>query len=163
MVRETRESEMREEIYNPPGDLTLPEGMEDRYRQNGYHLRWVRAELNGQDDSRNLAARQREGYSWVSKNELQEEWKDFFDTRKIRTNNQVVCVGDLVLAKIELRRAKARQKYFEDQSSAQVTRAKNTARDGNGEGKTNKHLDSIVPLTDESKTEVDLGKKSSDD
>lgn len=157
MPRTKRADLQRDVMYTPPGELTLPDGMEDHYRKRGYHLRWIRAEIDGQDDIRNITMRQREGYQLINKNELEDEFKDFFDTRKVRNNTNVVCIGDLVLGKIEIDRANARQEYYEKLSSDQVTRARTTARDGSGDGKLDLQLERAVPLEDQSSTTVNTG------
>lgn len=160
MTRQTRQSDQRDLYYTPANDLTLPEGMEKYYNNNGYHLRWIRAELQGQDDSRNISMKIREGYQFIQKSEVPEEWRDFFDTRKVRNNNQIICVGDLILGKIEIAKAEARQRHFENASTERVTQAKGMAYDGKGTGNSDGRMDRMVPVLDESRSVVKTGENS---
>lgn len=160
MTRTTRQDEQRNYVYKPASDLSVPDEMVAWFKNKGFHLRWIRATVLGQDDTQNLMSRSREGYSWVTKSELPEEFRDYFQTTQVKTNNQVICVGDLILGKIELFKAKARQEYFEKASEDQVTQAKNTAKKGDDSTKAyDPRMDRLVPLEDDSKTEIELGKR----
>ena len=67
--RETasREKQGRRKPWTPPSMLDAPPAPE------GYKHRWIRAEVRGFDDTRNISARLREGYELVR----QDEYPDF--------------------------------------------------------------------------------------
>ena len=52
----TREKETRRKPWTPPSLLDAPEPPE------GYAHRWIRAEVRGFDDRKNISARMREGW-----------------------------------------------------------------------------------------------------
>lgn len=158
-MRQTRQSEFR---YRPANELSLPEGMEEYFKQQGFHLRWIRYILEGREDSRNIALRRREGYEFISKADLKkenEEWADFFDSAQLsNSTSKLICVGDVLLGKIETDRATARQQYYEDQSSAQVTRSANIAKTGSeSSSSVDPRLENYAPVTNDSRSEVKLG------
>lgn len=147
--RTTRADEYRVEGYRPGSELDIPQEVIEMFANENMHLRWIRYSTAGQDDSRNISKRRREGYEFVQKQELPEKYRDMFDATKIRGNNQIVCIGDLVLAKIPVKNMKARQKYYEDQSRVAVKNAQNEAKENS-----DARMGRMVPIVDESTTEV---------
>ena len=63
----TREKETRRKPWAPPSMLDAPPA------PDGYKHRWIRAEVRGFDDQKNISARLREGYELVR----QDEFPDF--------------------------------------------------------------------------------------
>lgn len=154
MVRQERKNETRAmeyAAYKPPSSLDVPDDLVTKYKNDGYHLRWIRFLANSQEDVQNITKRVREGWEFVTKSELPEEYREWFQTTKIRQNNQVICVGDLILAKIKRELAQARQRYFEGKSEEQVKAARQEA------GKTSdRRMNTMVPVIDESESEVEI-------
>ena len=142
---QTRTLQKRKAVYKPPSDLGFPEEMLKFYHNKGFKLRWVRFSTAGEPDMRNLARYKREGWQWVTKSEIPEECKDMFSTQKIETNNQVICQGDLILAKIEAEQSDARQEYYQQQSMDAVESTRREARNTGG----NDRMDKYTPIIDE--------------
>ena len=107
---QTREKTARRQPWRPPSRLDAPEP------PDGYHYRWIRAEVMGQEDKKNVASRMREGYEPVRLEELGD-----FDAPTIEdgTMKGVVSVGGLLLAKIPKEIVDERNKYFRQQTEDQ--------------------------------------------
>ena len=107
---QTREKTARRQPWRPPSRLDAPEP------PDGYHYRWIRAEVMGQEDKKNVASRMREGYEPVRLEELGD-----FDAPTVEdgTMKGVVSVGGLLLAKIPKEIVDERNEYFRQQTEDQ--------------------------------------------
>lgn len=114
--RASREKEVRRKPWTPPSRLDAPPAPE------GYHHRWIRAEINGFEDKQHIYGRLREGYELVRNEELPEEYRDSLPTIEDGRHAGVVSVGGLLLARIPNETVKERNEYFarkaQDQMSA---------------------------------------------
>lgn len=114
--RASREKEVRRKPWTPPSRLDAPPAPE------GYHHRWIRAEINGFEDKQHIYGRLREGYELVRNDELPEEYRDSLPTIEDGRHAGVVAVGGLLLARIPNETVKERNEYFarkaQDQMSA---------------------------------------------
>ena len=83
----------------------------------GYKHRWIRAEVRGFDDRKNISARLREGYELVRA----EEYPDF-EAPVIETGKYagIFGVGGLLLARIPLETVEERSEYFKKRSQDQM-------------------------------------------
>ena len=107
---QTREKTARRQPWRPPSRLDAPEP------PAGYQYRWIRAEVMGQEDKKNVASRMREGYEPVRLEELGD-----FDAPTVEdgTMKGVVSVGGLLLAKIPEEIVEERNAYFAQQTREQ--------------------------------------------
>lgn len=97
--KETREDTSRTEEWNPAALLPDPEPME------GFRFKWVRKTILGETDVMNISRRRREGYAFVTK----EEQPLLADLSDDPTH---IEVGGLVLCKLPVERAEARDRHF---------------------------------------------------
>jgi hypothetical protein len=82
----------------------------------GFAHRWLRTEINGLDDRKNLTARLREGYELVRADEYP-DW----DLPSIQDGKHagVIAVGGLVLGRIPIDLARQRDEYYRQQANNQ--------------------------------------------
>ena len=108
---ETRVKTERKKSWVRPSDLDAPPA------PPGYRHRWIRKEASGQDDSKNVAGKIREGYELVRA----EEYPDFV-TPAIESGRHtgVIGVGDVMLARIPDEIAEERQAYYRQAASNQI-------------------------------------------
>ncbi len=103
----TRTAKPRRKPWAPPSLLDAPDPPE------GYVHRWIRSEVRGFDDRKNISARMREGWELVRK----EEYPDFeaptIDDGKYEG---VFGVGGLLLARIPTEVVDERSSYFKRQN-----------------------------------------------
>ncbi len=104
----TRAGKPRRKPWAPPSLLDAPEPPE------GYTHRWIRAEVRGFDDRKNISARIREGWELVRK----EEYPDFeVPTIDGGKYEGVFGVGGLLLARIPVEIVEERTDYFKERNS----------------------------------------------
>ena len=100
---ETREKTSRRKPWAPPSSLDAPPA------PAGFKHRWIRAEVVGQLDNKNVSARLREGWEFVRADEYpSEEWPQL-DSGKYEG---VIAVGGLMLARIPEEIVEERNAYF---------------------------------------------------
>ncbi len=115
-TNETRAKEARREPWKPPSILDAPPPPE------GYTHRWIRSEVAGFDDRKNVSARTREGWELVRG----EEHPDFdIPTVQDGQHAGVIGVGGLLLARIPLENVEERNDYFRGMTRQQMTAVDN--------------------------------------
>ena len=113
---QTRAKQARREPWKPPSMLDAPPAPE------GYKHRWVRAEVMGFDDRKNIAGRIREGYELVRGDEYPDFEVPTVDDGK---HAGVIGVGGLLLARIPLEIVEERKSYFQGMTRDQMTAVDN--------------------------------------
>jgi hypothetical protein len=104
----TRSAKPRRQPWKPPSLLDAPPP------PDGYVHRWIRAEVRGFDDRKNLSARVREGWELVRK----DEYPDFeAPTIESGSYEGVFGVGGLLLARIPEEIVEERRHYFNQMNS----------------------------------------------
>lgn len=106
--RKPRAKEARKAQWKPPALLETPAP------PPGFRYRWLRTNIRGEADDRNMIMRSREGYVPVRPDELPEGFEA--PTLEHGKFAGVVGVGSCILAKIAEEKAEAREEYFADQN-----------------------------------------------
>ena len=101
---QTRSKSEGPKVWVPPSSLDAPPA------PDGFRYRWIRAEVQGFQDTTNVTSRQREGYELVRAEEV-ENASDYPVVDEGRYKG-VVGVGGLLLAKVPIEVAKQRQEYM---------------------------------------------------
>ena len=96
--------------WRPPSMLETPPPPE------GYSYRWIRAEIVGQEDKKNVMSRLREGFELVRIEEIGDFELPSIDNGK---HAGVVSVGGLLLAKIPNETRDERNAYFNNRAQSQ--------------------------------------------
>jgi len=101
---QTRSQSERPKVWVPPSSLDAPPA------PDGFRYRWIRAEVVGYQDTKNITSRLREGYELVRAEEV-ENASDYpvLDEGKYKG---VIGVGGLLLAKVPVEIAQQRQDYM---------------------------------------------------
>ena len=101
---QTRSKSERPKVWVQPSSLDAPPA------PDGFRYRWIRAEVQGFQDTTNIQSRVREGYELVRSEEV-ENASDYpvIDNGKYKG---VIGVGGLLLAKVPIEIAKQRQEYM---------------------------------------------------
>jgi hypothetical protein len=99
----TRAAKPRRQPWRPPSLLDAPPPPE------GFVHRWIRAEVRGFDDRKNLSARIREGWELVRKDEYPDFEAPTIDSGRYEG---VFGVGGLLLARIPTEIVEERKDYF---------------------------------------------------
>ena len=136
---QTKAKTAKKVVWTPPSSLDAPNA------PAGYRHRWIRAEVMGFDDSKNMAAMIRSGYELVRADEYPEE---DYPVMKEGKYAGMIGVGGLVLARIPEEIAKARQDYFDKQNEAKEEAIKHDIL---------KEQHPSMPISQERQTRVTFG------
>tara|TARA_B100000408_G_C10207993_1_gene185729 strand:+ start:186 stop:644 length:459 start_codon:yes stop_codon:yes gene_type:complete len=136
---QTKAKTAKKVVWTPPSSLDAPNA------PAGYRHRWIRAEVMGFDDTKNMAAMIRSGYELVRADEYPDE---DYPVMKEGKYAGMIGVGGLVLARIPEEIAKARQDYFDKQNEAKEEAIKHDIL---------KEQHPSMPISQERQTRVTFG------
>ena len=108
---QTREKQATRKPWAPPSALDAPNPPE------GYIHRWVRLEIRGQDDRKNVMAKMREGWEPVRADEYPDFESPTIDEGKFEG---VIGVGGLILCRIPIETVQERAEYFANKTQSQM-------------------------------------------
>ncbi len=118
-VTQTRKP--RRKVYERVKETEIPRELREVFGKNNYNLRWVRWQIQGTPDYRYLNKREREGYEFVTKQELP---KDFARLMRYMDTDMATGLvtngGDLCLMKIDSDLAQSRKEYYDDVTDQEV-------------------------------------------
>ena len=115
-ANQTRARQARREPWKPPSMLDAPPAPE------GYKHRWIRTEVMGFDDRKNVAARSREGWELVRGDEYPDFEVPTVEDGKLAGGSGV---GGLLLARVPIEIVEERDAYFRDMTQNQMTAVDN--------------------------------------
>ena len=106
---QVRSKDTRPKTWTPPSSLDAPPA------PDGFRHRWIRAEVIGFDDTKNMSGKIRSGWELVRADEYPET-----DYPSVKDGKYagVIGVGGLLLARIPEEIAKAREAFFKQQTQA---------------------------------------------
>ena len=107
---EVRAKDTARKPWRPPSMLDTPPAPE------GYTYRWIRAEIVGNEDRKNVMSRLREGFELVHSDEIGDFELPTMDDGK---HAGVVAVGGLLLAKIPNETREERNAYYSNRARMQ--------------------------------------------
>ena len=139
-ANQTRSKSERPKVWVPPSSLDAPPA------PDGFRYRWIRAEVQGFQDTTNITSRQREGYELVRAEEV-ENASDYPVLDEGRYKG-VIGVGGLLLAKVPIEIAKQRQEYMTKRHEERSEAVSNDLM---------KEQDSRMPINVERQSRVTFG------
>jgi hypothetical protein len=136
---QTRTAEKRPTTWTPPSSLDAPPA------PAGFRHRWIRTEVLGFDDTKNMSGKMRSGWELVRADEYPESQYPVVKDGKYAG---VIGVGGLVLARIPEEVAKSREAYFRKQIEAREEAIENDLY---------KDQHKSMPINSERQTRVTFG------
>ena len=136
---QTRTSEKRPTTWTPPSSLDAPPA------PDGFRHRWIRTEVLGFDDTKNMTGKIRSGWELVRADEYP---GSIYPEVKDGKYAGVIGVGGLVLARIPEEIAKSREAYFRKQIEAREEAIENDLY---------KDQHKSMPINSERQTRVTFG------
>ena len=106
---QSRDKDKRPQTWTPPSSLDAPPA------PDGYRHRWIRTEVLGFDDTKNMSGKLRSGFELVRADEYPDSQ---YPQMKDGKYAGVIGVGGLVLARIPEEVAKSREDWFKSQTQA---------------------------------------------
>ena len=137
---QTRSKSERPKVWVPPSSLDAPPA------PDGFRYRWIRAEVQGFQDTTNVTSRQREGYELVRAEEV-ENASDYPVLEEGKYKG-VIGAGGLLLAKVPEEIAKQRQDYMTNRHQDRSDAVDNDLM---------KEQDSRMPINIERQSRVTFG------
>jgi len=104
---QSRSKDTRPQTWTPPSSLDAPPA------PDGFRHRWIRTEVLGMDDTKNMSGKLRSGWELVRGDEYPDQT---YATVKEGKYAGVIGVGGLVLARIPEEIAAQRDAYYKKQS-----------------------------------------------
>ena len=104
---QSRAKDKRPTTWTPPSSLDAPPA------PDGFRHRWIRTEVLGFDDTKNMSGKIRSGWELVRADQYPD--RDYPSLKEGKYAG-VIGVGGLVLARIPEEVAKAREEYFKKQT-----------------------------------------------
>ena len=143
-IKTSRASQTRDKVkkpttWTPPSSLDAPPAPE------GYRHRWIRVEVLGFDDTKNVSGKLREGWELVRADQYPEQDFPSLTTGKY---SGVIGVGGLVLARIPEEIAQQREAYYKDQTKQRDEAVNNDVL---------KEQHPSMPINNERQTRVTIG------
>ena len=143
-IKTSRASQTRDKVkkpttWTPPSSLDAPPAPE------GYRHRWIRVEVLGFHDTKNVSGKLREGWELVRADEYPEQDFPSMTTGKY---SGVIGVGGLVLARIPEEIAQQREAYYKDQTKQRDEAVNNDVL---------KEQHPSMPINNERQTRVTFG------
>ena len=150
-TEETRESTSKIETssFEEENYLDIPQAVKDKFNSQGMTLRWVRISLSGEDDYKNVGKRQREGWTFVSPEEVPELASSSI-VREDGRYKGVVSNGDVALAKMPIEKSEARRNH---------QLKKHKMQEDSLDARLRAESDSRMPITNSSKSTVTKGRE----
>jgi len=148
----SRQNEERfEDGFSEPNWLSIPDQVLGRFKDQGLVLRWIRFQINGQDDYKNVGDRQADGWVFVDPNDVPELMVNSRIVSEGRFENCVVR-GDVALAQASAKRMASRREHYENRSRDMISAVNQQLM-----GQSN----SIMPIHNNSKSSVTRGRTPS--
>ena len=111
-IKTSRASQTRDKVKKPT-TWTPPSSLDAPPAPQGYRHRWIRVEVLGFDDTKNMSGKLREGWELVRSDEYPDQDFPSLTTGKY---SGVIGVGGLVRARIPEEIAQQREAYYKDQT-----------------------------------------------
>jgi hypothetical protein len=143
-IKTSRASQTREKVKKPT-TWTPPSSLDAPPAPQGYRHRWIRVEVLGFDDTKNVSGKLREGWELVRADEYPEQDFPSMTTGKY---SGVIGVGGLVLARIPEEIAQQREAYYKDQTKQRDEAVNNDVL---------KEQHPSMPINNERQTRVTFG------
>lgn len=112
----------RKKVYEQVVATQIPQEIVDMFAKDEYELRWVRFNLGGEEDLKNLSKREREGYEFVTTDELPEYFLHSIKVFDGKGRQGLITSGDVCLMKVDVDLRKSRAAHFKNKTD-QETRA----------------------------------------
>ena len=143
-IKTSRASQTRDKVKKPT-TWTPPSSLDAPPAPQGYRHRWIRVEVLGFDDTKNVSGKLREGWELVRADEYPEQDFPSLATGKY---SGVIGVGGLVLARIPEEIAQQREAYYQDQTKQRDEAVNNDVL---------KEQHPSMPINNERQTRVTFG------
>lgn len=110
----------RKKVYERVREGQISPELKAHFKQDDWELKFVRWSLAGDEDYRYLSRREREGYEFVTLDEIPREYHSGLNVVDTKHRKGLVTVGDLVLMKVDSALRSSRRKLYQDITDQEV-------------------------------------------
>ena len=110
-TRETNERVQKDYVFEEPSLTNVPTAVEEKFKNSGMTLGWLRIDLKDKEDYQNIGKKQQQGWEFVTPEEVPEMGATSI-VRKEGRYAGVVCRGDLALGKIPTFKLEAKKAHY---------------------------------------------------
>ena len=147
-VREANERAQTEYVFEEPNQTQIPKEVEEKFKNSGMTLGWLRIDLKDKEDYQNIGKKQQQGWEFVTPEEVPEMGATSV-VRKEGRYTGVVCRGDLALGKIPTFKLKAKKDHYVKQSKEMMDAVNSQLM---------RQSNSTMPISNTSKSSVTKGR-----
>ena len=147
-TRETNERAQTDYVFEEPSITNIPNVVEEKFKNSGMTLGWLRIDLKGNEDYQNIGKKQQQGWEFVTPEEVPEMGATSV-VRKEGRYAGVVCRGDLALGKIPTGRIEARKAHYKNKADKLMEAVNSQLMSSNN---------SRMPISNSSKTQTIRGR-----
>lgn len=124
---ESRDRPKRKKTWERIRETEIPSDLVEAFHKDGWHLRFIRFSIAGEPDLRYLSRREREGYEYVTQDEVEKygfNWyMDSFRLESTRTRSGLLVSGDTVLMKADLDLIESRKSVLQKENKVRYDAA----------------------------------------
>ena len=147
-AREANERAQTEYVFEEPNQTQIPKEVEEKFKNSGMTLGWLRIDLKDKEDYQNIGRKQQQGWEFVTPEEVPEMGATSV-VRKEGRYTGVVCRGDLALGKIPTFKLKAKKDHYVKQSKEMMDAVNSQLM---------RQSNSTMPISNTSKSSVTKGR-----
>ena len=149
--REANERAQTEYVFEEPSLTNIPNAVEEKFKNSGMTLGWLRIDLKGNEDYQNIGKKQQQGWEFVTPEEVPEMGATSI-VRKEGRYAGVVCRGDLALGKIPTFKLDAKKAHYLKKSNEMMDAVNQQLMS---------QSNSQAPISNTSKSSVTKGRRPS--
>ena len=150
-TRETNERVQKDYVFEEPSLTNIPNAVEEKFKNSGMTLGWLRIDLKGNEDYQNIGKKQQQGWEFVTPEEVPEMGATSI-VRKEGRYAGVVCRGDLALGKIPTFKLDAKKAHYLKKSNEMMDAVNQQLMS---------QSNSQAPISNTSKSSVTKGRRPS--
>jgi len=150
-TRETNERVQKDYVFEEPSLTNVPTAVEEKFKNSGMTLGWLRIDLKGNEDYQNIGKKQQQGWEFVTPEEVPEMGATSI-VRKEGRYAGVVCRGDLALGKIPTFKLDAKKAHYLKKSNEMMDAVNQQLMS---------QSNSQAPISNTSKSSVTKGRRPS--
>jgi hypothetical protein len=150
-TRETNERAQKDYVFEEPSLTNIPNAVEEKFKNSGMTLGWLRIDLKGNEDYQNIGKKQQQGWEFVTPEEVPEMGATSI-VRKEGRYAGVVCRGDLALGKIPTFKLDAKKAHYLKKSNEMMDAVNQQLMS---------QSNSQAPISNTSKSSVTKGRRPS--
>ena len=111
----------RKKVYERVVESKIPEELIAKFKKDNYDLKLIRWSIHGEEDYRYLSQREKEGYEFVTKDELPDWFQNTVRMIDTKGRQGMIIMGDLCLMKIDSDLRKSRTAAYQQDTYDQLS------------------------------------------